>query len=217
MTIEEKAKAYDEALENAKYYHSEMGDDVKCVLEEVFPVLNELDDERIREQILDYFVAKKVNESQPVLDSWIAWLEKQKQGEQKPTDIQSIERRAHEVFPDDDDENTPLYRQAFIDGAIDYIDCGCKNIAWSEEDDYAIEILLCLLDNEQDNYPQLSSYFQDIEKTRNWLKSLKARYTWKPSDYQLEAFESATENCAYSEYRDCLKELIVELKKLKGK
>lgn len=78
LSIEEKAKAYDEALENAKYYHSEMGDDVKCVLEEVFPVLNESDDDRIREQILDYFMAKKINESQPILDSWIAWLKKQR-------------------------------------------------------------------------------------------------------------------------------------------
>ena len=51
----------------------------------------------------------------------------------------------------------------------------------------------------------------DIEE----LKSLKDRYTWKPSDEQMEALESATENCAYSEYQDCLRELIEQLKKLK--
>lgn len=77
MTIEEKAKRYDEALENAKHYHNEMGDDVKCVLEECFSELRESDDNRIKGQILDYFMAKKINESQPVLDSWITWLEKQ--------------------------------------------------------------------------------------------------------------------------------------------
>lgn len=37
---------------------------------------------------------------------------------------------------------------------------------------------------------------------------------WKPSEEQLEALESATENCAYSEYQDCLRELIGQLKKL---
>ena len=49
----------------------------------------------------------------------------------------------------------------------------------------------------------------------HWLKSLKERYTWKPSDEQIEALESATENCAYSDYQDCLRELIGQLKKLK--
>ena len=48
------------------------------------PELQESEDERIKKQILNYFMAQKVNEPQPVLDSWIAWLEKQ--GEQKPVD-----------------------------------------------------------------------------------------------------------------------------------
>lgn len=38
---------------------------------------------------------------------------------------------------------------------------------------------------------------------------------WKPSELQIEALESATANCAYSEYQDCLRELIGQLKKLK--
>lgn len=52
------------------------------VAEKYFPELAESEDEKIREQILDYFVAKKVNEPQPILDSWIAWIKRQ--GEQKP-------------------------------------------------------------------------------------------------------------------------------------
>ena len=50
-----------------------------------------------------------------------------------------------------------------------------------------------------------------------YLKKRNAQFKniWKPSDYQLEALESATENCAYSEYQDCLRELIEQLKKLK--
>ena len=79
LSIEDKAKRFDEALANAKYYHSEMEGDVCCVLEECFPELKESDDESIRQQILYYFISKKVNEPQPVLDSWIAWLEKQKE------------------------------------------------------------------------------------------------------------------------------------------
>ena len=37
---------------------------------------------------------------------------------------------------------------------------------------------------------------------------------WKPSELQIEALESATANCAYSEYVDCLKELQEQLKQL---
>jgi len=51
---------------------------------------------------------------------------------------------------------------------------------WSEEDDYAIEKLFCLLDTEQDNYPQLSCDFQEIEGIKDWLKSLKNRVIPQP-------------------------------------
>ena len=50
-----------------------------------------------------------------------------------------------------------------------------QNTAWNEEDDYTIEKLFYLLDNEQDNYPQLSCDFQEIEGIKDWLKSIKDR------------------------------------------
>ena len=50
----------------------------------------ESEDERIRKQILNYFVAQKVNEPQPVLDSWIAWLEKQGEKPQGKTALEAI-------------------------------------------------------------------------------------------------------------------------------
>ena len=46
-------------------------------------------------------------------------------------------------------------------------------------------------------------------------RNAQPQNTWKPSDEQIEALESATENCAYSECQDCLRELIGQLKKLK--
>ena len=88
LSIEEKAKAYDMALENAKHYHSEMGDDICCVLEECFPELKESEDEVMRAMAIK---AVHAPEAQSCIKSWginpddvIAWLEKQ--GEQKPTD-----------------------------------------------------------------------------------------------------------------------------------
>ena len=47
------------------------------------------------------------------------------------------------------------------------------------------------------------------------LKFLKDQHTLKVSDLQIEALESAAQNCAYSEYKDCLQELTIQLKKLK--
>ena len=81
MTIEEKAQAYDMALENAKHYHSEMGDDICRVLEECFPVLKESEDEVMRAMAIK---AVHAPEAQSCIKSWginpddvIAWLEKQ--------------------------------------------------------------------------------------------------------------------------------------------
>lgn len=81
LTIKEKAKRYDEAIKQGEHIlntpYTTHWDIMKEVVEHIFPSLKESEDEKVRKQILNYFMAKKVNEPQPVLDSWIAWLEKQ--------------------------------------------------------------------------------------------------------------------------------------------
>ena len=81
MTQEQKAKAYDEALERAKSFQENFGGDYAGY---IFPELKESEDEKIRRDILAYFNGKKEKDKQPVLDLWIAYLEKQK--EQKPAE-----------------------------------------------------------------------------------------------------------------------------------
>lgn len=81
LTIEQKAKRYDEALEIAKTLYC--ADDVNCMdLETIFPELAESEDEKIREEIVEYIS----NELHPMpllapnttrIKDWIAWLEKQ--------------------------------------------------------------------------------------------------------------------------------------------
>lgn len=76
--------------------------------------------------------------------------------------------------------------------------------SWSEEDEKMLDNCINALgDSSFDTY--------EIEE---WLKTIKERIGWKPSGLQIEALESVTENCAYSEYQDCLRELIKQLKKL---
>ena len=78
LSIEEKAKAYDEALKKAK---SKIKDDKDHVLYEddvieIFPELSESKNEKIRKDIIDYLALFKSQIGEEY-DSWIAWLKKQ--------------------------------------------------------------------------------------------------------------------------------------------
>lgn len=87
MTIEEKAKRYDEALERMKSWvrgeHPECFTEAPKAAEFIFPELKESEDERIRRNIIaalkgeGYYDCDLTNEC-------IAWVKKQ--GEHKPTD-----------------------------------------------------------------------------------------------------------------------------------
>ena len=90
-TIEEKAKAYDKALEKAEKALEVCGTD-KCEtarqIFSLFPELKESEDERIRKRILlsvekDLMAHKNSGCDTKDLENCIAWLGKQ--GEQKPT------------------------------------------------------------------------------------------------------------------------------------
>ena len=76
LSMEEKAKAYDEALAKAAKIHRNYKGRVRAVdvvIEEVFPELKESKDERIREEIIS---ALKFANVKGVYDKHIAWLEK---------------------------------------------------------------------------------------------------------------------------------------------
>lgn len=97
LSIEEKAKRYDIALDKIKRL---LGTGSNCSREEleyVFPELAESEDERIRKELIEYikdqqssFISapdcrdKYEEEENNKYNSWIAWLEKQ--GEQKPAE-----------------------------------------------------------------------------------------------------------------------------------
>lgn len=79
MTEKEKAKAYDDAIERAKKLHD------KIDVEEIFPELNESEDERIKKAIIEFFESEDDNTTYSLVrkKDIIAWLEKQ--GEQYPS------------------------------------------------------------------------------------------------------------------------------------
>ena len=82
MTIEEKAKAYDEAIEMAKNRLKDCHGDcfLRREIEKIFPDLAESEDERIRKEILECIETLiKQPGASPRLCDWLAWLEKQKE------------------------------------------------------------------------------------------------------------------------------------------
>ena len=89
FNIEQKAKAYDKAIERAEGLIDFCSDSELKTLEYVFPELRESEDERIRKELLEHCKNQakpyiQTGNKCPQIQSWIAWLEKQ--GEQKPTD-----------------------------------------------------------------------------------------------------------------------------------
>ena len=81
LSLEEKAKRYDEALEKAeKWYNAPNVDKIPTfgnrIIEDIFPELYESEDERIKNEIIDYISTADDKVLIPY-ESWIAWLEKQ--------------------------------------------------------------------------------------------------------------------------------------------
>ena len=79
-TIEERARAYDKALETARMIHSGEGVPIlpgMSTLEVIFPELAESKDEKIRKELID-IVKEHGCKYQLDMSGHIAWLEKQK-------------------------------------------------------------------------------------------------------------------------------------------
>lgn len=70
--------------------------------------------------------------------------------------------------------------------------CEQKPVEWSEEDEKYFNILISLINNPSSD--GIFDYHQ-INKSafNNWLKSLKDRYTWKPSEEQIHHLSYAVD------------------------
>ena len=95
LSIEEKAKRYDEVLAMAKStyngsYKPEIAAFVKVHFEEMFPELKESEDEKVRKEIVEYLKKNLRLE-------WATWLEKQ--GEQKPFDYENANIQQKDFAP----------------------------------------------------------------------------------------------------------------------
>lgn len=96
MTIEQKAKCYDDALKVAKKLY-EQGTITES-LAYIFPELKESEDEKIRKELITHCRNTRcvTEEGAERIAKWIDWIEKQ--GEQKPTWSEEDERKFSDIL-----------------------------------------------------------------------------------------------------------------------
>lgn len=197
LSIEQKAKAYNEALKAAIAAHKDEDRHLKATLERIFPELKESDDERVRKEIIETF--KNLGDGKIPVDINYAdiftWLEKQ--GKQKPSD----------------EDMKEALRTEYEKGRADAI-AEMEKPTWSVGDMSKVQ-RICKYLNEA------KKYYADITEVRecmDWLKSLRPQNRWKPTNEQMEALD----NFIFAKYPNIEKyeksviSLYQDLKKLKG-
>lgn len=165
------------------------------------PELRESEDERIREEIANLIMQSTCNTKEFYRKrELIEWLEKQGQ---KPAwgkeDRDYYDAIIAKLEVTQDDAALTDNQMEFLKSLKDRVHLKQE---WSEEDYAMIEAAT----NLAHEYGRHGLWV--------WLKSLKQRHTWKPSDEQIEVLESLIENRSIQ--RRHLVSLYEQLKKLKG-
>lgn len=159
LSVEEKAKAYDEALENARQeYNTTENVERKQWLEGLFPELVESEDEKTRKALISFLKSPFVNENitDEKVAPWLAWLEKQ--GELVNSLSKGLDN-AHERIDELIQKNNKLCIKLE------------QKPAWTEEDEKILKDILVDVKFEGYNNDMLANSYKKI----NWLKSLKDR------------------------------------------
>ena len=222
MTQEEKAKAYDKALEKARKmynstYHPTEGHGGVCYnnadLETLFPELKESEDEKVIKEIISIVKSYRescITEGNHRFDDCIAWLEKQ--GEQKPawSEEDGIELYTIINFLKNPStaKSCPTLRSNAIDWLKSLKDRVQPKQEWGEEDLYMQEQAIKCVNNSG----KLEVSTEDIA---DWLKSLKPQPRWKPSEEQMNYLKKVYESYYFCDgERSALESLYNDLKKL---
>ncbi len=238
MDTEQKAKAYDEALKVARYIHdvTPSSSIAIAVCEQIFPEFKkESEDERIWKALIDYF---RRNPNGQLLNEFsnrevFAWFGKQ--AEQKPAKTVKWSPQEESCICQLESLVKEQWRQAeCVHNSVNIKKMSelmfflktlnpNKKPAWSEEDEKKRSLLIKILEV---NHP--NAYFKVnpvntlnmeamyVGELVDWLKSLKDRYAWKPSDAQMKALKEACDKSWEPDGFDPLYTLYEQLKKLKG-
>lgn len=177
------------------------------VAKEIFTDLYEPDDENVRKWLLN--LVQSLPDKGLIFSSYddiekakvLAWLEKQ-DPKKHEEELEKAYKTADEV----------QYKRGYEDAVKDMEKQGEQEPAWSEEDESLRLRTIGALET-----CKIGSPTKCVDEQINWLKSLKQRCTWKPSDVQMEGLNVAKDSCFDLSYKtkDALKSLYKDLKKLK--
>jgi hypothetical protein len=180
-------KRYEKALERAKQ---------GMPIDEVFPELRESEDERIIGNIKK---AVELYWSDEPLDEILSWLEKhkeQKSAEWRPFDKEVL-TKIKELIDSHFSEHEQ--REVYKDWLDEHIS---QPAEWSEEDEAFLKVAIAICNRYS---------HKDIA---DWLKSLRSRPHWKPSEEQIQALTVAIDEAARCEehyWRDSLHDVLLSL------
>lgn len=179
LLIEQKAKAYDEALARARKVHKYSSDltEIKR-MEDIFPILAESEDEKIRNFITNELAClratdEKGSDRYEDLTNAITWLEEQDIEKPKQYDIDILEKHITK------DYISELAHTVIVRNGWEIVDAK----EWSEEDENMIRYIgNAITCKESTKY--LEEKGIDIIKAHRWLESFKPqpKQEWSEED-----------------------------------
>lgn len=204
LSIEEKAKAYDEALKEAVIAHKDEDRHLKATLERIFPELRESvsEDENIKKSLIILLQHFCKGYKVPGLDfpvsykDMLAWLEKQgEQTSDKIVEKARTEKQRVLLTETDGSANIDWDCRSLndvkllLEYGLDYIKKlekqGEQKPAWSEEDRKIIIELIGIFESAVDG-GHVSFPYRLIKDYIRVLKSCLPQTTWKPSEEQIK-------------------------------
>ena len=174
LSVEEKAKRYNEAIERAKGLIDFCSDSELKTLEHVFPELKESEDERMRNVAINackYMVDNFENSTKQYEDA-IAWLEKQ--GEQKPAEWSEEDENLFRCAIDAVREESKVRTDGCLDEevgemVIDWLKSLRPQNTWKPSDRELGAMLIAIGDERQkgsDVAKELLNIYQQLKKLR---------------------------------------------------
>lgn len=207
LTIQDKAELYNKALKQIKECTPDENGFVTICPKEIFPELYESENERIKNEIIDYISTADDKELIPY-ESWIAWIEKQGNKDEEILILKDQIESLHAAIK--------ALKEAH---KIELEKQGEQNSTWSEYDEIMLHSIISDFKGfKHDNTSSLEPHFDNCI---DWFISLKDRYTWKPTEEQIDAIRLARNTFVRNDYSGCsflnktLFELENQLKKIK--
>ena len=238
LSIEEKAKRYDEAIEKAKKVLLDCTTEERNTVEFLHPELKERGGDRIRKQILkilNYYKDEEKSEGRmpTEIDECITWLENK--DENNPTNIDGLLQAEYKKGWDDaihqlpQEVDTQIWRiacasaktweesfailnatqKAYNKGKNDALKA--QHNSWSEEDQM---IYLNILNYYMQIESPTDSNGIPKEKYIEFIKSIDKDSHWKPTEKQIVSLRWILNNIPYCTYKEEISGLLEQILKL---